>query len=96
MSQRNSSLALPKDKFLGNIKNKQRFICLLSEKLKVKGMTVHHAIDDTDTLVALRSIHIAKDTDVTVIANDTDVILLLCHYFQPHLHDIHVKTTDDV
>ena len=49
-------------------------------------MIVHHAIDDADTLVALSSIHIAKDTDVTVIANDTDVIILLCHYFQPHPH----------
>ena len=49
-------------------------------------MTVHHAIDDADTLVALSSIHIAKDANVTATANDTDVIILLCHYFQPHRH----------
>ena len=91
-----SLLTVSKDKFLGKKKSKQQFIWLLSKKLEESRVPVHHAHDDADFLVASTAIIESQRNTVVLVANDTDVILLLCHYFCDELSDIYVNITEEV
>jgi len=50
---------------------------------------VHYAPDDADTLIAATALDLARQqTPVTVVAEDTDVLLLLVHHFQSSMADV--------
>ena len=60
----------------------------------MKGFIAHQRSNDADTLI------VKCDSELTllgnvciVIANDTDILVLLMHYFQPHLEDIVLFST---
>ena len=91
-----SRLAISKEKFLSNSRNKQRFINLLSERFKHFGVKTAHANDDADLLIAQTAIALRRETPVDVICEDTDVICLLWHYFNPNDHNIQVCTSDRI
>ncbi|KAL5022362.1 hypothetical protein ScPMuIL_001517 [Solemya velum] len=69
-----------KEQFLANIENKQQFINLLSEKMNEKGIRTVSAEGDADVLIAETGVKCSDEGLTYVIGEDTDVLVLLCHY----------------
>ena len=65
------------ERFLANSLNKQKFIRLVGNKLVKKGCTVTHSRDDADLNIAMYAISYSAHKNVTVIAEDTDILILL-------------------
>ena len=85
--------------FLANERNKRDFVSLLIDRLKVAGYQVLQAIDDADTLVASVALQTAASGRVvSVIANDTDILVLLLAHFQTDMSDIfmYCKSNSDI
>ena len=69
--------------FLTNERNKSQFITLLSQSLVDDGHTVHHSTDDADTLISQCALEIAaQGLPVNVVADDTDVLILLRYHWK--------------
>ena len=66
-----------REKFLANSLNKQKFIRLIGNKLEKKGCTVIHSRDDADLNIAMYAISYSAHKNVSVIAEDTDILILL-------------------
>ena len=80
--------------FSSNKLNKSQFISLLGNCLQTKGFIVHQSSNDADTLIVKCAIELALAGNVcTVIADDTDILVLLMYYFQPHIVDIFLFST---
>ena len=74
--------------------NKSQFISLLGNRLQTKSFIVHQSSNDADTLIVKYAIELALAGNVcTVIADDTDILVLLMYYFQPHMTDILLFST---
>jgi hypothetical protein len=70
--------------FLSNDNNKAAFVALLMTHLELAGHTVYQAKDDADTLVAEVGLKLASQKQVVaVVANDTDILILLLFHFRP-------------
>jgi hypothetical protein len=94
-----------KTEFLSNHKNKQKFIDLLGDHLKTDGCHVEHACGDADLLIVQTVISAAQthiDKSTVVIADDIDVLILLCWhtksttpsiYFRPEPRQDNKKST---
>jgi hypothetical protein len=77
--------------FLSNERNKQAFVNFLASLVKDSGYTVFEAPDDADTLIAKTAIDFARAKNtrsVTVIANDTDILVLLVYHFNTEMAEI--------
>lgn len=72
-----------KQSFLANKTNKQRFIDFLSETLKEHGVSTKHAEGDADLLIVQEAVNMASRKVTHVIAEDTDIFVLLCHHIKP-------------
>lgn len=68
--------------FLSNSRNKAQFVAFLITSLQIKGYTVYQAKDDADTLIVEKALEFAHTNDVTVVANDTDILVLLVYHFK--------------
>ena len=81
----------PQEPFLANLQNKVSLIRLVSKSLEAAGFWVHQAESDADTLIAYWAIKLAQDTGapVGVLAEDTDILVLLLHHRQPGMPDIY-------
>lgn len=75
-----SPLLISKGPFLSNNENKQCFITMLGKHLEVNGHTVVHATGDADTLIVKSALTLAEEKHVTVVADDTDVLVLLIYH----------------
>ncbi|KAL5019798.1 hypothetical protein ScPMuIL_002690 [Solemya velum] len=69
-----------KIKFLGNSKNKQNFIHLLSSKLLLAGVNTCHAEADADLLIVITAVESAQTQNTILVGDDTDLLILLCSY----------------
>lgn len=75
--------------FLSNERNKSAFVSLLVACLQAAGHTVRTASDNADTLMVKQALDIAKAGQaVSVIANDTDILVMLVYHFQSDMSDI--------
>jgi len=75
--------------FLANATNKSQFIALLGNRLSASGLPVQYAAGDADTLIVSCALQTARQQrPVTVVAEDTDVLLLLVHHFDASMADI--------
>jgi 5'-3' exonuclease len=75
--------------FLANECNKKIFVTFLIHHLQAAGCIVYQAKNDADTLIVNTALQIAKQNQpVTVVANDTDVLVLLVYHFQACMSDI--------
>ena len=75
-----------KSGFLSNRKNKQNVIKLLSKYLTKAGVEVEHAGDegDADTVIVKKALELTlTQHTVIVIADDTDILILLIHHASP-------------
>ena len=77
--------------FYSNKDNKAQFILLLSRYLKSNGQTVHNSTGDADTLIVNCALQIAMDgQEVNVVADDTDVLILLMHHWRDSMADVYI------
>ena len=65
-----------REDFLSNNGNKIQFIRLLTEELQKDGHTVINCDGEADTYI----VDAALDITVTVIAEDTDILILLAYF----------------
>jgi hypothetical protein len=70
-----------KEIFLTN-NNKSPFISLLAQRLRENECTVILAEEDADCLIISTAVARAQSTQVVVIGEDTDLLVLLCY----HMH----------
>lgn len=78
--------------FLANESNKKSFVDVLICKLKIAGHRIQQALHDADTLIVKTSLEIAHHNPVIVVANDTDVLVLLVHHFKYDMSDIYLRS----
>ena len=69
-----------KEEFPSNKENKQRFIHMLIAKLQNSGCEVRHARGDADLLIMETAVAAAESRQTIVIADDTDILVLLIHH----------------
>ncbi|VDI11839.1 Hypothetical predicted protein [Mytilus galloprovincialis] len=78
--------------FLSNSYNKQRFIKMLSLKLEDCNYKVVHAPDDADVTIVQTPVQHAQHSQVIVIGEDTDLLVILCSRSQSDHHNIYFKS----
>ena len=78
--------SLPKEEFLTHPKNKSKFAHLLGEKLTQAGCRVIHSNDDADHDIAITSVQESLTNIVTVIGEDTDLLVLLLYFSYQSSH----------
>jgi len=77
--------------FLANSSDKSQFIALLGRRLSEDVHTVHYAPDDADTLIVKSALEVAEQQQpVTVVAENTDILVLLVHHVQPGMAEVHM------
>ena len=65
----------------------------MSPTLEADGVTVKRAPDDTDTMIVSTALEFAQSgSSVTVFANDTDVIIMLLHFWNAELADMVIRS----
>ncbi len=73
---------MSKDVFLSNVANKQNFIDMLSYSLPaacLAGCHTEHAEEDADLLIAQTAMQLAATKNTVLVADDTDLAILLCY-----------------
>lgn len=80
--------------FLANEENKSQFIALLTRYLQDEGHEVCQSAGDADTQIVSSALQLASVTNqsVTVVADDTDILVLLLYHFKSELSDIYVRS----
>ena len=86
-----TSLKLKKNEFLSNKVNKQRFLHFLGSSLESAGCTTIHAKGDADILIVKTAVESAKVVSTVLIGDDTDLLILLCHYGHAIEKDLFLK-----
>ena len=66
-----------KELLLSNPENIQDFINILGQKLRSFGYTVFHHDNDADVMIAEKVVELAKDQNIRVVCDDTNVFMLL-------------------
>ena len=60
------------------------FINLLAAKLVEHDCIVRHASGDADRLIVMTAIEFSGVSDVIVVGEDTDLLVLLCYFAEPN------------
>ena len=81
-----------KERFLSNAENKKSLISLLSTKLTINGHHVYVCNGDADTKIVSTALDASKEKPVTVVADDTDVAVMLIYRWNEELSDIYFHT----
>ena len=76
--------------FISNEGNKIQFILLQSHYLESDGHTVHTYTGDADTMIVSCAFEIANNgMEVNVVAEDTDVLILLMYHRRKMMSDVY-------
>ena len=89
----NTTLNIKKEIFLANLHNKSKFICMLRAHLQSKFIETIQSEDDADLLIVTTAVKYAADTAVTVIGDDTDLLVLLCYHVNNSCKHVVLKQT---
>ena len=83
---------VPRDQqaFFSNEKNKTNFICLLTMHLRSTGHQVEVSCGDADTLIVSSALEFAWNGQ-TVVAEDTDVLIMLVYHWINCMEDIFIR-----
>ena len=87
-------VVMKKEEFLSSPRNKQHFINMLGRKLEEIGCDVHHAPGDADVLIVQTAMACAHISDVCVISDDTDILILLLHQTNTTGHTVWLKPSN--
>ncbi len=76
--------------FLANEKNKNQFILLISKYMRENGQVLHSSTGDADTMIVQRALQYASEgSDVNVVTDDTDVLVLLMYHWKQSMASIY-------
>ena len=75
-----AELKCSKDIFLSNPRNKQRFIVMLGEELKKRGIEVIQCEKDADVHVVKCAMNHVTLRNVILVGDDTDLLVISMHY----------------
>ena len=79
--------------FLSNERNKSQFILLLSQSLEADGQIVHNNTGDADTMIVACALEFANQgSQVNVVADDTDILVLLIYHWNQNMADIYFQS----
>ena len=78
--------------FLNNSLNKQNFIDLLAAGLESDGHTVLKSTGDADTMIVSTVLDCACTGDVTLLAADTDLFIMLLYFWNNCMGRIVMKS----
>ena len=82
-----------KEDFFSNEQNKENLICLLSKHLRDNGHKVRQSENDADTKIVDEALQIAcRGEAVTVVADDTDILVLLLHFWNSEMGQIFMRS----
>ena len=73
-------LVLTREQFLSNQNNKKNFIKLLSNYMASENIRFRLAEADADLMIVKTAVEFSEHHDVTIIGEDTDLVVLLWHY----------------
>ena len=85
------TLDMNKEDFLANPQNKQRFIVNLREKFTESGIRTLQAEGDADLLIVQTAVESAEKDQTVLVGEDTDLLILLCHYASLNANSIFLK-----
>ena len=78
--------------FLSNTSNKMQFIKLLSDYMQSKGHATKCSTSDADTLIVSTALGYARNNrSVVVVAEDTDIFVMLIHHWKTTMADIYMR-----
>ena len=86
-------LTMSKKAFLSNRWSKQALINLLSQEISNAGISVAHTEGDADYKICKMACASAVRQPTAVVAEDTDVVLLLTHHASPTDFNLYLITT---
>ena len=86
-------LTMSKDVFHSNVANKQNFIDMLSHYLQLAGCLTQHAEEDANLLIAQTAVQSAATKNIVLVADDTDLVILLCYYADPDGFDLFMQSS---
>ena len=92
---RNTKFTMTKEEFLSNLSNKGNFIRMLGDTLGEKGCTVVYSKDDADLDIATISIRESLSRNVTLIGEDSDLLILLLYYCWEQISPFRLWYTSD-
>ena len=79
--------------FLANEKNKSQFIQLLCKYLEANSHVTKQSRDDADCMIVKCALQLATEGNVvTVVAEDTDILVLLMYHWNMSMADIYLKS----
>ena len=78
--------------FLKNSSNKERLIALISSELRNEGCSTIACDGDADLIVAQTALSLAAKSTVTVIGEDTDLLVLLLYHCQNSNFKLYIRS----
>ena len=75
------------ERFLSNTNNKIQLIALLNDYLSRDGHNVHVCRGDADTKLVSTTLEVSKEFSTIVVADDTDVAIMLLYHWKKDLCD---------
>lgn len=78
--------------FLSNEMNKTQFIKFLANHLQIQGHNAKISNGDADTLIVSTALELARNgQSVVVVAEDTDIFIMLLYHWESDMADIHLR-----
>lgn len=84
-----NSIPFTQDQYLSCIENKAELIKFVSTLLRQSEVEVYNCSGDADSSIVAKSLDYAslRNGPVNVIADDTDIVIMLLHHWKPDTHD---------
>ena len=80
------------DTFFANIENKVGFIGGLSLRLENEGHSVLRCPANADTTVVAKAMNLCKNKQpVSIVVNDTDILVILIYHWEDGLADVYMQ-----
>jgi len=81
--------------FLKNENNKKQLIAILTQRFQNEGHAIRNSESDADTLIVATALEYAKNENVTVVADDTDILVLLLYHWRINLKEMSLLSEGD-
>ena len=85
---------MTKEKFLSNSSNKSALVSMISTKLGVSNISSICCRDDADTTIVKESLQYSLLSNVGVVAENVDILIIMIHHFDINIHkEIRILTS---
>lgn len=81
-----------KQEFLSNIKNRNEFIKILSEKLVDAGCTVCNTMCDINVIIAKEAVRMSAKKLTVVVGEEATLLILMCFYAKIESYGLYLKS----